>query len=129
MGSEDTGRLTLEKVRLGLRQVMSDELLADMEASAIPDYLAAGTIFAFQTYLMGNTVHTERETYQHPATWWQGFKEACFPDWLKGHYPVRYTEVVIMTKFTHVCPHLNIATREDERFHLQWLTPPRGEGL
>jgi hypothetical protein len=128
MNDRRDGRLVLEKVKIDVRQFMSDEAASAMEANLVADRLAGGVVYGFKTYLLGNTVHTERETYRHPASWWQGFKAALFPAWLRRHYPVRYKEVVIMTKFTHVCPHLNIADRGEERFHLQWLTPPSWEG-
>ncbi len=31
-------------------------------------------------------------TFDHPATWWQMFKRAHFPDWLLHRFPVQYVE-------------------------------------
>ena len=118
--------LSLEKLKIGLRIALSEALLRDVRVEQWQDYSMRQIITMVEAYLWSNTIHTERETYQHTASWWQGFKASFFPPWLLRRFPVRMTSVTCETKFIHVCPHLNITAPNEERFHLQWLKePPR----
>ena len=126
--TEEISQLILEKVQLSARVMMSAEMADSIGIKAFTDHCAEQVQYIFTAHLLGNVVHREVRHYSHPASWWQGFKAALFPDWLRRHYPVRMTEVDLETKFMHACPHLNIRTSQDERQHLQWLTPPPEEG-
>ncbi|KKK89865.1 hypothetical protein LCGC14_2728840, partial [marine sediment metagenome] len=49
--------------------------------------------------------------------------DAHFPGFLKRKFPVKYTQIFEEVKTIHICPHLNYRTRDEERFHLQFLMP------
>ena len=74
-------------------------------------------------YLFSNKIHTETTKKDYPAGWFQGFKESLFPGWLKRKFPVKYMQIFEETKTVHICPHLNYRTREEEKYHLQFLMP------
>lgn len=42
-----------------------------------------------------------------PANWWESFKDAMFPKWLKKYFPVRYTKFSVRVKALY--PDLKVA--------------------
>ena len=56
-----------------------------------------------------------------PATWWDHFKESCFPEFAKNRWPVRYKTQTITTRavypklsFPHEPHAIHIVRREGE---------------
>ncbi|KKM81976.1 hypothetical protein LCGC14_1324290 [marine sediment metagenome] len=124
----DLQRLTLEKIRFNIRAQMSAELIGSMDLEILPGMLADIFVGNLKAFMWGNQITSETRETSVPATWWDAFKAVYFPDWLERRFPMKTTTIVTETKFVHVCPHLNIATRDEERFHMQFLTPPnRGD--
>lgn len=119
---EELTRLTLEKVEIGAQMNISYAAAQHMKAEVLSDAAARQLVAAVTAYMWGNQIHREVTGHvEYPASWWQGFKQSFFPDWLKRHYPVRYERKETSVKFVHTCPHLRIETRDDERVHLQYL--------
>lgn len=48
---------------------------------------------------MGETAREVIHRFKIPASWWQHFKQDCFPIWLKQLFPIRYREEVQSTRF------------------------------
>ena len=115
--------LMLEKIRIGLSTLVSPAVLSGMKFDQKYDPVTDKIMMEPGMYLFSNKIHTETTKKDYPAGWFQGFKDAYFPGFLKRRFPVKYTQVFEEVKTIHVCPHLNYRTREDERFHLQFLTP------
>jgi hypothetical protein len=120
----DLQRLTLEKLQVRAQARISRAILDDMKVEILSDLLADQLSMSLRTFMWGNQISCETKERPIPATWWDAFKEAYFPEWLERRFFVRYDTTTIETKFMHVCPHLNIAARDEERFHMQFLTPP-----
>ena len=121
MEDEELARLTLKKVKIYARAVVGLEFLEDADLNIVSGLLSDEMVANISTFVWGNTVHKVTETYNHPATWWQGFKGTFFPQWLLRRYPVRMTDIFITTEFTHVCPHLKLAAKDPA--HIQYLMP------
>ena len=115
--------LTLEKIRFGVRTQMSAELIDSMDLKILPGMLADMFTGNLQAFMWGNQITSTTQETAVPTTWWDAFKEVYFPNWLLDRFPMKTTTIIIETKFMHVCPHLNIASRNDERIHMQFLTP------
>lgn len=125
MGNGELGRLTLERLEIGARFQIQRAFFKTMELEEVADIASNSLRLELRGYLWSNTIHRETERTAVPSTWWDFFKQSCFPDWLKRRMPVRTREITTETKFIHVCPHLEIASRNEERMHFEWLTPPR----
>ena len=113
----------LEKLRIELKQHVSPAILEQMTFGNNYDPITDKVMMELGMYLFSNQIHTETTKEDFPAGWFQGFKESLFPSWLKRKFPVKYTQIFKEVKTIHVCPHLNYRTRDEERFHLQFLMP------
>ena len=115
--------LILEKVRVALSMHVSPAVLSSSIMEQRLDPISKAIIAHFELWLWSNMIHVERRFEDFPKTWWDGFKEAHFPGFLKRRFPVRLRSVCSEAKTFHICPHLNIQTRDDEKYHLQFMTP------
>ncbi len=115
--------LILEKIRVGLKSHVSPEVLSQMVFDQKYDPIADKVIMELGMYLFSNKIHTETTKEEVPMTWWDGFKDAHFPGFLSRRFPSRFRHIFKEVKTIHVCPHLNYHTRNDEKFHLQFLMP------
>ena len=116
--------LTLEKVQRAMRITLARSMVKNVSIETVTD-LASRTLSAtLIADLLGNKISVERDTYSHPDGWWQAFKEAQFPAWLRRRMPVRMRDVTVTTTFMHVCPHLNIQSSNDQNVHLRFMMPP-----
>ncbi len=126
--ARDFERVTLEKLRIGLRQYMSPEVMAELSIDASSDLIAGQMVTALRGFVWSNQIHVERQTTAVPATWWDHFKDTFFPDWLRRRMPIRTQTITTETKFIHTCPHLNISGDPNDRMmHLEWMKPPGGQ--
>lgn len=119
-------RVTLEKVKINARAVTNLEFLEEQGVDVVCQLNADMLTNTLRAFVWGNTIHTATEDYHHPATWWDGFKQAIFPHWLLRRFSVRQTTITIRTEFKHICPHLRLDT-QDKMAHIQFLTPPEAE--
>ena len=115
--------LVLEKIRVALAMHVSPEVLEAADISLRADSIAGHVLANFEMWLWSNTIHKETQVTYVPETWWDGFKQAYFPEFLKRRFRVRQRQIFTETKFIHVCPHLRIQSREDEKYHMQFLMP------
>lgn len=115
--------LMLEKIRIGLSTYVSRSVLDQMKFEQKYDPVTDKIMMELGMYLFSNKIHTETTKGDYPAGWFQGFKDAHFPGWLKRKFPVKYTQFFEEVKTVHICPHLNYRTRDEEKFHLQFLMP------
>ncbi len=115
-------RVTLEKIQVGIQQMVSLALLRDMQFESVEDIVSDAIIQRLRFYLLANKVHDEdNETAKtYPATMWEELKRDFWPNWLKRRFPVRYSRDVTHHnhKHYHVCPHLDY---KDNRKHLDFM--------
>ena len=116
--------LILKKMEVGVLMRHSQTMVKNMTVDARVDASMRQVEYAFLTYIMGNDIKHTVSTYPEPATWWDEFKRLYFPGWLKRRFPVRERERKFSEAWTHVCPHLNIETRDDQDVHLRFLSRP-----
>lgn len=118
-------RLTLEKIQVGVRAAMSPSLVREMKHEAYQGAVTDQVVHTVRLYLWANQMHKEvLRTVRYPATWWDGFKEAHYPNWAKRQWPSRFVQEDVELRILHLCPHLNIGRHEEERIHLAFLMPP-----
>ncbi len=115
--------LMLEKIRVALKTHVSPAVLDQMKFNHTYDPVTDKIMVEIGMYLFSNKIHTETTKEAFPAGWFQGFKQSFFPGWLQRKFPVKYTQVFKEVKTIHICPHLNYRTRDEEKYHLQFLIP------
>jgi len=79
-------------------------------------------LITLRTYLLKSS-HRKMETayVNFPASWWQHFKQAHFPAWLKKCFPVMSKATgVTYERTTNLCPHGDFAWPHST--HLDFLT-------
>lgn len=95
--------MTLERIRVMATQAMSGHSLANLkfETYKQPHELAMNDlVYMLSTEILSEKVQEVSETIKTPASWWDAFKEAKFPLWLRKKYPVKYrTRTVIMKRY------------------------------
>lgn len=95
---------------------------ANMTIDRSYDLAARRAMVHLRAYLLKGT-HQEMGTeyLKAPATWWQHFKESCFPAWLLERFPVEYTKrAFTYQKETRLCPHGNFAWGDNS--HISFLS-------
>ena len=120
---QNLATLTLEKLRFNLKAYVSRELLDEMYIDVQSEVLGNEWAFMVRGHVWSNQIHQLTRREEVPATWWDGVKQAFFPMWLVKRMPIRVRTILTEVKYIHTCPHLNISTPEEERFHLQWMFP------
>ncbi len=121
--TQEAMNIILEKVKVALRVHVSPAVLSDSIIEQRVDPITQSIIAHFELWLWSNMIHIDRRNEYFPTTWWDGFKDSHFPRFLKRRFPVRQTTVCVEAKTFHICPHLNIKTKKDEKYHLQFMTP------
>ena len=80
--------VTLEKLRLGIHQVVSPWLL-DAEVRAMESIISDQIEIAVRGAVWSEKV-PDVLTYKWPADWWQAFKDRWFPAWALARWPVEW---------------------------------------
>ena len=116
-------RITLEKIKFSIQQMVGSALMEDMRYDSIDDVATKSIIRQLTFYLWGNKVNEEEyddAVNVYPATMWEELKCDFWPAWLKRKFPVRYSRDIThhTSKHYHVCPHLN---HKDDRKHLDFM--------
>ncbi len=116
-------KITLEKIRFAISQMVSNSVLEDMDYHSQYDILTDSFIKRLSLYLLSNKVNQEEHddvVNVYPATMWEELKRDFCPQWLKRKFPVRYSRDIKHTtiKHYHVCPHLNVKT---DRGHIDFM--------
>ncbi len=111
--------ITLKKIQFGLRERVSKEFLDSVKIETEYDVFTETLVQGIRWWVFGQKVsESVIETISYPDGWWQAFKQAYFPEFLKQRFPVREITVDVIKQHFHVCPHLNIAPQGD---HLKFL--------
>ena len=117
--------LIMKKIRVALRMHVLPAVLDKAVFKQDYDPITQKIVAHFEMYLLSNQIHTETiKGDEVPMTWWDGFKEEYFPQFLKRLFPPKIRQTFTEHKTIHVCPHLNYRTPSEERFHLQFMTNP-----
>lgn len=118
-----TEELVLRKVKFNLRTVVGVDVLRSMRISEVRDVVADEIVYEIRAYFLGKDVKTEVVDRRWIADgWWDSFKVRYFPDWLLSRFPDRGKMIDLTVTHTHVCPHLDLVTQEEERrAHLGFL--------
>lgn len=118
MNDKEKRQLVLEKFELGLRAVLPQAVANRLAVREEVDASLRALKRTLVTWLLSNQVHESTHTHDVPATWWDSIKER----WLR-FLPVRHQTITTINKFIHVCPHLDYKEPDEERLHLQFLSP------
>ena len=81
----------LEKLRVGLSTLISEDLLYDMDIDVAQEIIHQH----IRVSVTGNILKLGKGrsmTIEYPEDWWQAFKDRWFPDWALRRWPVRYKE-------------------------------------
>ena len=110
--STNREKIELEKIKFGIRHMVSESLLNDLVLELHDDVVSENIIWQLTGYVLGNKIHTEsfdRTVKTYPATMWEELKEDFAPEWFLKRYPVRYHREITkkVTNHYHVCPHLD----------------------
>ena len=96
------------------------EKIADFEIDTFMEWHQRKLIFRLRPFLA--QIGEQKFSYhaKYPKDWWEAFKEKWFPLWLKGRYPVQYTNIDIeVPRYDAVCPHVDVP--KDDKIHWDWL--------
>lgn len=90
------GEVVLDRVKVTNVMFISPELIDGVDWSMHAAFIADELAMRLNAHIYCEDVETRPEVARvaYPATWWQHFKQACFPRWLLRWSPVRHTEVV-----------------------------------
>lgn len=114
--------ISVDKIRFALAQRISGSFIEDFGLDLAVDRIGS-EMQARLTWFMAGKVQPEiLEYYEHPETWWDGFKKEHFPKWLLKKYPVKMKRVAIKINETRVCPHLPVNTPfKTDKLHFEFL--------
>ena len=116
--------LTLEKLKIRGRMVMSAEAADEMTVEIVAEYMADSFVVNMSGFVWQNQIHRQTQTMDMYSSWWDDFKDTFFPEWLKRRMPVRTYSIDHTVEFIHTCPHLPFKSRDDLRIHMEWMMPP-----
>ncbi len=116
-----TSSLILQKLQFADQLSIPKQVLANMTIEQAEDFLTRAITYRIRGYVLGAKVQeVVEERVRVPLTWWDSFKQAYFPAWLLRRFPAQTRGISTVVKHYHMCPHLNIETRER---HFEFLTP------
>ncbi len=98
----------LEKIRIGLLKVVSEELV-DASVDYTMGWMTNSVNFAIRGYVWGESEKVQRQTIKYPANWIEAIKDRWLPRSLRKIYPVKYHCVdidvtAIYPKFNPIVP-------------------------
>ena len=103
----------LEKLKIGLESAISKEFFNEADLELVERAYLDQIVATYRSFVWSEP--RETITKRTPSTWWQAFKLAHFPEWLKVRYPVKYDEFTLT--ITMIYPHVNFPT-EDRHYNL-----------
>lgn len=104
--------VVLQRLHLAVSQKMRSEDLRMADFQSYIDALTGDMVLQ-----LGRAVWSERKdskTYEYPATWWDGFKIAWFPKWLRRRFPAQIKRVVCELDIQY--PGLKIKVPNEQHF-------------
>lgn len=95
----------------------------NLRAQHFWDHTMQSVVLQFRSFLLKMSERgLDTVEFEIPATWWQMFKEAHFPRWMKHRFPVVFvTQEHKYEKYTRLCPHADIAWSDDCRPHVEFM--------
>jgi len=84
----------------------------------------------FRTFMPGRQIREEvRGSVTIYHSWWEHFKEICFPVFLKRFFPVRFHDEPIIIRHYHLCPHTGMDFKSHDSIeHFKFLEGLETEG-
>lgn len=99
-------RLILERIRFEYMTEIPIDVLANLTIEQIINLETKAVRMFFKTFIPGREVRTETvKSVTVYTSWWQHFKAACFPGFLKRFFPVRSYSQPVVIRHLHLCPH------------------------
>jgi hypothetical protein len=106
LGHGPDGRLILERIKVGVQELISPEVMAGMNVSVqASDFLADQLVARLKLNLLAGTLVNERQThhFEVPATWWQHWKHDHQGSWYARRFVawrgIRYTATGITAHY------------------------------
>jgi len=97
---------------------ISNSVNQSFEAIRLHSYIHNEEITRFFAEIVGERIVKNFEyEFKKPATWFQHFKESCFPNFLLKKFPVKYTSETQKIDFTQyrIFPEMEFPHRDDRR--------------
>jgi hypothetical protein len=115
--------LILEKIKFEYGTEIPPDVIANLTVEQIVDFETRAVKTFFRTFIMGREVREKVISWviiYH--SWWQHFKEACFPKFLKRFFPVQFYRQPVVTKHFHLCPHTGLDFKSHDSIeHFRFL--------
>ena len=119
--------LTLERVKVALRQRVGTDFIDSIQIKDAVDIISGEIIFVITAREFSHDVHheedVEKESVGVPINWFEHLKETIYNShyklfrWFRNKFPIKYkyikTQHTSITNHYHNCPHLNIDTRNE----------------
>lgn len=114
----------LIREELGITHMIPYSQLKNIRVEADIDYHVNSLLLKLRTYLLRDAkTHYYTQDLEVPASWWQQFKQECFPLSLIELFPVKMKKVSFQyEKYIHLCPHGDVDFGND--VHVKFLTHP-----
>jgi len=82
--------IILEKFKLACHMTVSNVFIEELTVKVAEEFLEERMVYMFKSILLGENLG--EVIIQHPATWWDAFKERWFPELFLRKWPVKYTK-------------------------------------
>lgn len=92
-----------------ISRAVPEHELYGFEARSYFDNLSAKLILDLQRHVL--TEKKESKTFEVPLTWWDGFKIAHFPKWLRKRYPAKVKRIECTLEILY--PDLKVSLPEE----------------
>ena len=113
--------MTYQLHDFGAQALMPDAVARSMHLESERDPSIRAMVHSLSAYVASNRMWQDVQTTTEPRTWWDGWKDAHGPQWLKRRWPVRLRTLSTTITINHMCPHLPSAGTET---HLRYILPP-----
>lgn len=103
---------TMDAVKVRASAVIPQDVLRSCKVTVhdMADYAAEGLLLELEAFMYGERAqHTLCVTV--PSSWWQHFKEACFPAWLRKAFPVQHRQMRQTVHAARLFPHAPVPAR------------------
>ena len=114
--------LVLKKLKFMNRIAFSKLFLENISIEEYQNILSEEIVHNISWWVLGREINKSIvERHKYPSTLWDMFKEKYFSNYLKRHFPIKYTYIDTTIHHFHVCPHINISFKECPDVHLNYL--------
>jgi hypothetical protein len=115
--------LIFEKIKFEYGTEIPSDVIANLTIEQIVDFETKALKTFFRTFIAGREVRKEivKQVIVYHS-WWEHFKEACFPVFLKRYFPVRFHDEPIIIRHYHLCPHTGMDFKSHDSIeHFRFL--------